>query len=78
MAMGCFSTTILTISFAMMGWRGVTVETMSIGNLCFAAGLGLVISAQWEMTQRNTFSYTVLTAYGMMPLNHPVLGEQSD
>ena len=62
--MGGFATTLLTLSLAMMGFRGVTVQTVFIGNLCFVACVGLLISAQWEMVKGNTFAYTVLSAFG--------------
>lgn len=62
--MGGFATTLLTLSLALMGLRGVTVETINVGNLCFVAGLGLIISAQWAIVRGDTFSYTVLTAFG--------------
>lgn len=48
----------------MMGFRGVENQTVFIPNLCFLAGLGLLISAQWEMVKGNTFEYTVLAAFG--------------
>lgn len=64
MAMGAFATTLITVSCSMLDWRGVASEAVSVGNLCFVAGLGLVISAQWEMLRGQTFSYTVLCAYG--------------
>lgn len=49
MAMGGFATTLLTVSLAMMEFRGVHVQTVFVGNLCFVAGIGLLISAQWEV-----------------------------
>ena len=48
----------------MMGFRGVTNQTVFFANLCILAGLGLLISAQWEMVKGNTFAYTVLAAFG--------------
>ncbi|KAM0716499.1 hypothetical protein Q7P37_007944 [Cladosporium fusiforme] len=65
LAMGGFATSLITVSFAMMNFRDVTVQTLNIGNLCFVASIGLLISAQWEMVRGNTFSYTVLSAYGL-------------
>lgn len=65
LAMGGFATTLLSVSLAMMGFRGVSVQTVFIGDLCFVACIGLLISAQWEIVKGNTFAYTVLTAYGM-------------
>ncbi|KAJ5334757.1 uncharacterized protein N7506_004437 [Penicillium brevicompactum] len=65
LAMGGFATTFLSLSLAMMNFRGVFTQTMFIGDLCFVAGIGLLISAQWEMVRGNTFSYTVLSAYAL-------------
>lgn len=48
----------------MMGARSVENEGMFIGNLLLLAGLGLVITAQWEMVRGNTFAYTILSAFG--------------
>jgi hypothetical protein len=62
--MGGFATTFLSLSLAMMNFRGVFTQTIFMGDLCFVAGIGLLISAQWEMVRGNTFSYTVLSAYG--------------
>jgi len=62
--MGGFATTLLSVSLAMMNFRGVTVQTIFIGNLCFVACIGLLISGQWSMVKGDTFSYTVLTAFG--------------
>lgn len=62
--MGGFATTLLTLSLAMMNFRGVSVQTFFIANLCFVACVGLLISAQWAMVQGDTFTYTVLTAFG--------------
>lgn len=65
--MGGFATSLITVCLAMMNFRDVTVQTINIGNLCFVASVGLLISAQWEMVRGNTFSYTVLSAYGTSP-----------
>jgi succinate-acetate transporter protein len=54
----------------MMGVRGIENEGMFIANLLLLAGLGLVISAQWEMVKGNTFAYTVLSAFGK--INRPI------
>jgi succinate-acetate transporter protein len=63
--MGAVATTLLTISFGMLSFRDVTLQApVFVADLCFAAGAGLVISAQWEMLKGNTFSYTVLMAFG--------------
>lgn len=64
--MGGFATSIVTVSLAMMGFRGVTNQTVFVGDLCFAASIALLISAQWEMVRGNTFSYTVLSAYSKL------------
>ncbi|EFY91665.1 hypothetical protein MAC_02255 [Metarhizium acridum CQMa 102] len=64
LAMGGFATTLLSVSLAMMNFRGVSVQTMFVGDLCFVACIGLLISGQWSMVKGDTFSYTVLTAFG--------------
>lgn len=61
---GAFATTLMTLSLSMMGFRGVSNQTVFVGNLCFLAGIGLLISAQWEMVKGNTFAYTLLAAFG--------------
>ncbi|KAL7945562.1 GPR1/FUN34/yaaH family domain-containing protein [Trichoderma barbatum] len=65
LAMGGFATSLLTVSLAMMNFRGVTNQTVFVGDLCFVACVALLISAQWEMVRGNTFSYTVLSAFGL-------------
>lgn len=62
--MGGFATSLLSVSLAMMGFRGVTTQTVFVGDLCFVACVALLTSAQWEMVKGNTFSYTVLSAFG--------------
>ncbi|CAH0050978.1 unnamed protein product [Clonostachys solani] len=63
--MGAVATTLLTVSFGMLNLRDVTLQApVFVADLCFAAGAGLIISAQWEMLKGNTFSYTVLMAFG--------------
>ncbi|KAJ5459312.1 hypothetical protein N7530_011256 [Penicillium desertorum] len=79
LALGGFATTLLSVSLAMMNFRGVFTQTIFMGDLCFVAGIGLLISAQWEMVRGNTFSYTVLSAYaffygGYGVIMIPVLG----
>lgn len=64
--MGTFATTLLTLSLSMMGFRGVETQTVFIANLCFAAGLGMLISAQWEIARGNSFGYAYLSAYGTL------------
>ncbi|XPS71019.1 hypothetical protein M3J09_003208 [Ascochyta lentis] len=61
---GSFATTLMTLSLSMMGVGGVSNQGVFIANLCFLAGIGLLISAQWEMVRGNTFAYTVLAAFG--------------
>ncbi|CAG7926504.1 unnamed protein product [Penicillium olsonii] len=74
--MGGFATTLLTLSLAMMKFRGVSVQTVFIGNFCFIGCVALLVSAQWEVIRGNTFSYTVLSlfygGYGAILL--PTLG----
>ncbi|KAF3803243.1 Acetate transporter protein patA [Colletotrichum gloeosporioides] len=60
---GAFSTTLMTLSLSMMGIRNVENQAVFIANLCFLAGIGLLISAQWEMLRGNTFAYTTLIAF---------------
>lgn len=62
--MGGFATTLLSVSCAMMNLRGLSTQTLFVGNLCFVACFGLLISAQWAMVKGDTFTYTVLSAYG--------------
>jgi len=64
LAIGAFSTTLATLSLSLMEWRGVTVENVFIGNFFFVAGIGMVISAQWELVLGNSFGYTALSAFG--------------
>jgi succinate-acetate transporter protein len=59
----------------MMGVRGVENEGMFIANLLLLAGLGLVISAQWEMVRGNTFPYTVLSAFGKTQMSPNLISE---
>jgi predicted acyltransferase len=47
-----------------MEWRGVTTTNVYIGNFFFVAGIGMLISAQWELVKGNSFAYTVLSAFG--------------
>ncbi|KAF5647129.1 GPR1 FUN34 yaaH [Fusarium sp. NRRL 52700] len=65
LAMGGFATTLLSVSLAMMEFRGISLQTQFIGDLCFVACIGLLISAQWSMLKGDTFSYTVLTAFAL-------------
>ncbi|KAK1673418.1 GPR1/FUN34/yaaH family-domain-containing protein [Colletotrichum godetiae] len=60
---GAFATTLMTLSLSNLGIRNVENQAVFIANLCFLAGLGLLISAQWEMVRGNTFAYTTLIAF---------------
>ena len=64
LAMGGFATTLMSVSMAMMKFRDVTSQVIFVGDLCFVACFALLISAQWAMVKGDTFSYTVLSAYG--------------
>lgn len=64
LAMGGFATTLMSVSMAMMKFRGVTSQVILVGDLCFVACFALLISVQWAMVNGDTFSYTVLSAYG--------------
>ncbi|KAF2011824.1 hypothetical protein BU24DRAFT_352987, partial [Aaosphaeria arxii CBS 175.79] len=73
LAMGGFATTLLTFSLSLMDIRGTSIEAIHSGNLILVAGLGLLISAQWEMARGNTFSYTVLSAFGLFYASYGVM-----
>ncbi|KAL6832185.1 GPR1/FUN34/yaaH family domain-containing protein [Trichoderma camerunense] len=62
---GSFAATLMALSLSAMDFRGVSNQSVFVANLCFLAGLGLLISAQWEMVRGNTFEYTVLAAFGL-------------
>lgn len=47
-----------------MGWRNISTNNVFIGNFFFVAGIGMVVSAQWELVLGNTYAYTVLAAFG--------------
>lgn len=64
LGLGSFATTLMTLSLSMMGAGGVLNQGVSIANLCFLVGIGLLIDAQWEMIRGDTFAYTILTAFG--------------
>ncbi|CEJ88829.1 Putative Acetate transporter [[Torrubiella] hemipterigena] len=61
---GAFATTLTTLSLSLMEWRGVTTTNVYVANFFFVAALGLVISAQWELSVGNGFAYTVYSAFG--------------
>ncbi|EOA88029.1 uncharacterized protein SETTUDRAFT_160542 [Exserohilum turcica Et28A] len=62
---GVFATTLTTLSLSLMEWRGVTTNNVFVANFFFAAAFGLVITAQWELSIGNGFSYTVFSAFGL-------------
>lgn len=43
LAIGAFATTLTTLSFALMGWRGVTVTNAFIGDFFGVAGVGMLM-----------------------------------
>lgn len=61
---GAFATTLTTLSLSLMEWRGVTILNVYVANFFFVAALGLLISAQWELSVGNGFAYTVYSAFG--------------
>ena len=65
LAIGAFATTLTTLSLALMGFRGVGVTNAFIGDFFGVAGIGMVITAQWEIVLGNTYAYTVLAAFGL-------------
>ncbi|KAK5733579.1 hypothetical protein LTR17_009567 [Elasticomyces elasticus] len=65
LALGAFATTLTTLSFALMGWRGVSITNAFIGDFFGVAGIGMLITAQWEIVLGNTYAYTVLSAFGL-------------
>lgn len=75
LAIGAFATTLTTLSLSLMEWRGVTTANAFIANFFFVAGLGMLITAQWEMSVGNGFAYTVFSAFGM---ERPQLLQVSD
>ena len=64
LAIGAFATTLTTLSLSLMNWRGISITNVIIGNFFFVAGVGMVISAQWELVLGNSYGYTVLSAFG--------------
>ena len=47
-----------------MNWGGMSTTNVFIGNFFFVAGIGMVISAQWELVLGNSYGYTVLSVFG--------------
>lgn len=64
LAIGAFATTLTTLSLALMGFRGVGITNAFIGDFFGVAGIGMVVTAQWEIVLGNTYAYTVLSAFG--------------
>lgn len=64
MPIGAFSTTLTTLSLSLMEWRGVTTTNVYVANFFFVAAIGMLISAQWELSAGNGFGYTVFSAFG--------------
>ncbi|KAF9692491.1 hypothetical protein EKO04_009454 [Ascochyta lentis] len=65
LATGVFATTLTTLSLSLMEWRGVTTQNVFVANFFFTAALGLVITAQWELSIGHGFEYTVFSAFGL-------------
>ena len=65
LAIGAFATTLTTLSLALMGFRGVSTTNAFIGDFFGVAGIGMFVTAQWEMVLGNTYAYTVLQAFGL-------------
>lgn len=65
LAIGGFATTLTTLSLALMGFRGVSVTNAFIGDFFGVAGIGMVVTAQWELVLGNSYAYTVLSAFGL-------------
>ncbi|KAM0820412.1 putative Acyl-CoA dehydrogenase NM domain-like protein [Seiridium cardinale] len=56
-----------------MEWRGVTTTNVFIANFFFASAFGLVVTAQWELSIGNGFSYTVFSAFGLFYAGYGVI-----
>ncbi|KAI9710049.1 MAG: hypothetical protein M1812_007513 [Candelaria pacifica] len=65
LGIGAFAITFTTLALSLMEWRGVTTTNVFIGNFFFIAGIGMVVSAQWELVRGNSFGYTVFSAFGL-------------
>ncbi|SPN99297.1 related to Y.lipolytica GPR1 protein and Fun34p [Cephalotrichum gorgonifer] len=65
LAIGAFATTLTTLSISLMELRGVTTINVYVANFFFVAALGLLITAQWELSSGNGFAYTVFSAFGL-------------
>jgi len=64
LAIAAFSTTLTTLSLALMEWRGVTITNVFIANFVFYAGITMIITAQWELVLGHTFPYVVFSSFG--------------
>jgi len=64
LGIGAFATTLTALSFSLMNWRGVSLSNALVGDFFFTTGIGMIISAQWELVLGNSFGYTVLSAFG--------------
>ena len=65
LAIGAFATTLTTLSLALMGFRGVSIDNAFIGDFFGVAGIGMFISANWELVRGNTYAYTTLGSFGL-------------
>ena len=57
------------LSLSLMEWRGVVITNVFVANFFFAAAIGLVVTAQWELSIGNGFAYTVFSAFGKSRLD---------
>lgn len=65
LAIGGFATTLTTLSLSLMGFRSVSITNAYIGNFFGIAGIGMFVSANWELVLGNTYAYTTLGAFGL-------------
>ncbi|KAL4886188.1 GPR1/FUN34/yaaH family-domain-containing protein [Aspergillus karnatakaensis] len=73
LALGAFGTTLTTLSLSLLEWRGVKTTNVSVANFFFIAALGLLITAQWELSIGNGFAYTVFSAFGLFYAGYAAL-----
>ncbi|PRP85377.1 hypothetical protein PROFUN_07085 [Planoprotostelium fungivorum] len=64
LAIAAFSVTLTTLSFALMEWRGVTIQNVFVANFIFYAGITMLITAQWELVLGRSFPYLVFSSFG--------------
>ncbi|CAD0046164.1 unnamed protein product [Aureobasidium pullulans] len=57
-----------------MGFRNVQNQTVFVANLCFLAGVGLLISAQWEMVREKLIKNEAFYYGGYGALLMPWMG----